>query len=187
MSVPDSLDLMHEDLGRILDALALGDHARPHSPHDVVQREVLPAIEQMMDDAYRWRCSETQQDAHFHDAEAQAAQPDRPEPVDPASVQVGDVVEIEGDDWMVRAPVVDLDNLHHDGPRYPESSPFGVRINQLMWWPVVTDATVRVLRRADPDPEQVRAWVQWLVDNGAGCNGVAETLVRAGLEVPSHA
>jgi hypothetical protein len=32
------------DLADILRALGLGDHARPYSPHEVVQREVLPAL-----------------------------------------------------------------------------------------------------------------------------------------------
>jgi hypothetical protein len=37
-------DLIFEDLFAILRALGLGDHARPISAHDVVQREILPAI-----------------------------------------------------------------------------------------------------------------------------------------------
>lgn len=38
---------MVEDLGAILRALDLGDHARPVSPHEVVLAEVLPAIERL--------------------------------------------------------------------------------------------------------------------------------------------
>lgn len=37
-------DIMHEDLRLILVALGLGDHARTYSPHEVVHREILPAI-----------------------------------------------------------------------------------------------------------------------------------------------
>lgn len=45
--LPEALseqDVIHEDLRQILLALDLGDQARPYSPHEVVQREVLPAI-----------------------------------------------------------------------------------------------------------------------------------------------
>lgn len=35
---------VHADLVAILAALGIGDHARPYSSHEVVQREVLPAI-----------------------------------------------------------------------------------------------------------------------------------------------
>jgi hypothetical protein len=41
-------DVLHEDLRQILLVLGLGDHARPCSPHEVVQREVLPAIRRLM-------------------------------------------------------------------------------------------------------------------------------------------
>lgn len=37
-------EAVHADLTAILNELRLGDHARPYSSHDVVQREVLPAI-----------------------------------------------------------------------------------------------------------------------------------------------
>ena len=37
-------DAVHADLVAILAALGIGDHARPYSSHDVVQREILPAI-----------------------------------------------------------------------------------------------------------------------------------------------
>jgi hypothetical protein len=36
---------MSDDLAAILRALGVGDHARPYSPHEVVHRDVLPAIE----------------------------------------------------------------------------------------------------------------------------------------------
>jgi serine/threonine protein phosphatase PrpC len=37
-------DIIFEDLRAILRALGLGDHARLISAHDVVQREILPAL-----------------------------------------------------------------------------------------------------------------------------------------------
>lgn len=37
-------EVVLDDLRRILEALGLGDHARPYSANQVVQREVLPAI-----------------------------------------------------------------------------------------------------------------------------------------------
>ena len=40
----DSVQLQQDDLRAILDALGISTHARPYSPHEVVQREVLPAI-----------------------------------------------------------------------------------------------------------------------------------------------
>lgn len=101
--------------------------------------------------------------------EAQAAQSDRPEPVNPASVRVGDVVEIDADDgsWMVRAPVTDTDDPEHDGPRYPQDSPFGVKVNRLMWWPKLDDATVRVLHRpvAEPDPAAVETLAEVIYEH----------------------
>jgi hypothetical protein len=42
-----SADVVHEDLRQILLALGLGDHARTYSSHEVVQREILPAIRQL--------------------------------------------------------------------------------------------------------------------------------------------
>lgn len=42
-----STDVIVKDLGRLLVALELGDHARPASPHEVVLAEVLPAIERL--------------------------------------------------------------------------------------------------------------------------------------------
>ena len=37
-------DKFQEDIREILVVLGLGDHARPYSCHEVVQREILPAI-----------------------------------------------------------------------------------------------------------------------------------------------
>lgn len=42
-------DVIHADLVAILAALDISDHARPYSPHEVVQREVLPAIRALRD------------------------------------------------------------------------------------------------------------------------------------------
>lgn len=41
---------MQDDIGAILEALGLGDHARTYSPHEVVQREILPAIRELTGD-----------------------------------------------------------------------------------------------------------------------------------------
>jgi len=38
------IDAAHDDLREIMAALGIPDHARPYSAHEVVQREVLPAI-----------------------------------------------------------------------------------------------------------------------------------------------
>jgi len=40
-------DVYQDDVLALLEALDLGTHARPKSPHAVVQDEVLPAIKQM--------------------------------------------------------------------------------------------------------------------------------------------
>lgn len=40
-------DTMHQDVCDILNALGLGDHARPKSYHEVIQTEILPAIEKL--------------------------------------------------------------------------------------------------------------------------------------------
>lgn len=39
-------DAMQHDVAEMLRALGLGDHARPASPHDVVQNEILPRLRQ---------------------------------------------------------------------------------------------------------------------------------------------
>ena len=43
----ESVSVMQDDLAKILEALDLGSHARPKSPHDVVIDEVLPAIRRL--------------------------------------------------------------------------------------------------------------------------------------------
>lgn len=40
--------LLQDDLREILDALGLGTHARPKSPHQVFQDEVLPALKRRL-------------------------------------------------------------------------------------------------------------------------------------------
>lgn len=44
----DDSTVAQDDLAEILRALGLGDHARPESPHGVVQSKVLPAIRQLV-------------------------------------------------------------------------------------------------------------------------------------------
>ena len=39
-----SVDVQQRDMAALLKACGLSDHARPHSPHAVLHREVLPAI-----------------------------------------------------------------------------------------------------------------------------------------------
>lgn len=43
-SLADATDEMQGDVRDLLLALGLGDHARPISPHRIVQDEILPAI-----------------------------------------------------------------------------------------------------------------------------------------------
>jgi hypothetical protein len=45
---PDDLTVLHEDIADILRALGLPTHARPYSPHEVIQRDVLPRIGELM-------------------------------------------------------------------------------------------------------------------------------------------
>lgn len=47
-AVSTSTEGIIEDLGEILEALGLGNHARPISPHQVVQDEILPAIRRLV-------------------------------------------------------------------------------------------------------------------------------------------
>lgn len=42
--MPDDSSVAQDDLAAILRLLGLGDHARPQSPHQVVQDEVLPTL-----------------------------------------------------------------------------------------------------------------------------------------------
>lgn len=39
--------LVHEDIRQLLEAAGLGTHARPYSTHEVVQRELLPAVRRL--------------------------------------------------------------------------------------------------------------------------------------------
>lgn len=39
--------VLQDDLAELLRALGLSDHARPYSPHEVMQREVLPAVQSL--------------------------------------------------------------------------------------------------------------------------------------------
>jgi hypothetical protein len=41
-------EVAQDDLAEVLQVLGLGDHARPISPHAVVQTEVLPAIRRLV-------------------------------------------------------------------------------------------------------------------------------------------
>lgn len=121
----------------------------------------------------------------LHDAEVQAA---RPEPVDPADVRVGDVVEVEAADgsWMVRGEVGDVD---------PEWVALAVRLSigtTIMYPHRDPGATVRLLRRALTG-EQVVAINTMLrdieMDLGAGdlsnvpAPAIARELVRRGVVV----
>ena len=72
-------------------------------------------------------------------------EPERPAPVDPADVRVGDVVEVEADhgSWLVRGEVVEVD---------PGSeSSLAIHFTNRQFWPPTANATVRVLSRAVPD------------------------------------
>lgn len=48
-----SIDAIQNDVAELLRTLGLSDHARPVSPHAVVQDEILPAIRRLRD-----RCAE---------------------------------------------------------------------------------------------------------------------------------
>ena len=37
-------DAMQDDMAELLRALGLGDHARPESPHEVMRKEIIPAL-----------------------------------------------------------------------------------------------------------------------------------------------
>lgn len=39
---------LQDDLAELLRTLDLGDHARPYSPHEVLQAEVLPRIRELL-------------------------------------------------------------------------------------------------------------------------------------------
>ena len=87
-------------------------------------------------------------------------EPERPDPIDPADVRVGDVVEVEADDgsWLVRSEVEHVGvqgelRLIHSGGR-------------TVWVQAGSPATVRVLRRAapEPDPAEIEAIQHALTD-----------------------
>lgn len=44
---PDEREAVFEDLRAILRSLGLHDSARPYSAHEVVHREIIPAIEKL--------------------------------------------------------------------------------------------------------------------------------------------
>lgn len=115
------------------------------------------------------------------------AHPARPEPADPASVRVGDIVEIEAEDgsWMVRGEVRKTDELGID---YPLQVIVDTHERGSIW-PCTTGNTVRVLHRPEPEPDEaaVEAWRDWL--RGKGCDDetycpdvIARELARAGCE-----
>ena len=121
-----------------------------------------------------------------------AVQTARPEPVDPADVRVGDVVEVEDEFgiWLIRGMVNAVDNgqleIIHGSSRRVWVLVSGVNVH----------ATVRLLRRAEPqpDPDQVEALYEaiYLTAEGqrqVGLNqdgradeyrAIAEGLVRRG-------
>lgn len=47
--------VMQDDLRELLDALDLGTHARPVSPHQVMAGEVIPAVKALVADAATMR------------------------------------------------------------------------------------------------------------------------------------
>lgn len=74
-------------------------------------------------------------------------QPDHPEPVDSASVCDGDYVRIEGGAWAVESYVA----YTQEDPNYR----LVICDDEHEWAPDLRKATVRLLRRAEPDPEEV--------------------------------
>lgn len=124
-----------------------------------------------------------------------AAQPDRPEPIDPADVKVGDVVEVEADDgnWLVRGRV--------DAHGINDATGQLLLLPGPGWTEAHSDvATVRLVRRPapEPDPEQVEALAGELasaadvstfvastvaVPMGQHWNRLARELVRRGVRV----
>lgn len=43
----DSNSVMQDDMAVLLRLLGLGDHARPYSPHEVMVKEIIPAVGQL--------------------------------------------------------------------------------------------------------------------------------------------
>lgn len=117
------------------------------------------------------------------------AQPDHPEPVDPSEVRVGDVVEVEADDGMVRGEVEEIDLDASGAPLLIAAIGRTIR-------PIIYSATVRVLRRAEPepDPAAVEALVGIVHDvnnsfestplTKSATNRFVRELIRRGVEVP---
>lgn len=48
----EEFETIHQDMVDILNALGLGDHARPISMHEIVQTEILPAIRSLVGPTY---------------------------------------------------------------------------------------------------------------------------------------
>lgn len=132
----ERVSTMQDDLRLILLELGLGDHARQASPHKVVIGEVLPRIRDLA-----------------------AAEPDRVEPVDPADVRVGDVVEVTHSHGYAGLTIVITGEVYKvdDNPVHPF---------HLIGYgsPEIGDkTTVRWVRRAEPDPDQLDAVTRILV------------------------
>lgn len=123
-------------------------------------------------------------------------EPDRPEPVDPSEVRKGDYVSIEltwpdgTPRWRVDSPV---EEVHH------YNAPHSLTIRDEEgedWQPDLTDATVRVLHRAEPDPAAV-AEIRQIVRDFLRPNGspdgltdsevirLAQALAGVHVEVPT--
>lgn len=77
---------------------------------------------------------------------------DRPAPVDPSEVRVGDVVEVEADDgsWMVRGRVGSVGNQW-----------IRIDYNSDKHWTWIHPGTVRILGRAEPEPELEALSAAW--------------------------
>lgn len=116
-----------------------------------------------------------------------AKQPGKPDPIDPQDVRVGDVVEVKANDgsWMVRGKVSEIGFV---GADYPFRIHFD-ELNKSAIWPCVPGNTVRLLRRAEPEPDpvQVKALDEVLseVESEIGYSSpqLARELVRRGVTV----
>lgn len=95
------------------------------------------------------------------------AQPDRPEPVDPASVRKGEYVSIEFMRETGGLPRFRVDSVVEEVHSYNAPHSLTIRDeNGEDWQPDLTDATVRILRAAEhvPDPAAVDALRQVMRD-----------------------
>lgn len=160
-----------EQIGRVLSLLGIEDGVIRRPPVDIID-----TIRGKIDDRYGMvqRISHERDDPRkrLHEAEAQTAddhsrytydatcpkcrdlpaQPDRPEPVDPADVRVGDVVDMEHEDgiWRAVGPVTGV----YPHPGGPEYYIFAVRIG-VDDVPLSSKyASVCVLHRAEPEPDE---------------------------------